>query len=159
MATVIILLVAGAVLILLETILPGGVAGVCGALCIIAAVVLGYMRYGPQTGNLILVGVCLVLLLGAMAWVRYFPGSRVAGLFVSTGQIRSTGQEKPELLNQLGVAHTDLRPSGVAVIDNKRMDVVTEGPMIERGAPVKVVAVDGMRVVVREYDPGEEHQS
>jgi membrane-bound serine protease (ClpP class) len=47
------------------------------------------------------------------------------------------------------VAQSNLRPSGLALIDGKRIDVVTEGPMIERGTPVKVVAVEGMRVVVR----------
>jgi len=35
------------------------------------------------------------------------------------------------------------------VISGKRIDVVTEGPFIEPGTPVKVVAVEGMRVVVR----------
>jgi membrane-bound serine protease (ClpP class) len=42
-----------------------------------------------------------------------------------------------------------LRPSGAAVINDKRVDVVTEGPFIDRGTPVRVVAVEGMRVVVR----------
>jgi membrane-bound ClpP family serine protease len=29
------------------------------------------------------------------------------------------------------------------------VDVVTEGAMIERGTPIKVVATEGLRVVVR----------
>ena len=59
------------------------------------------------------------------------------------------GTDKPELLNQIGKALTPLRPSGTAVIGGKRIDVVTEGPFIEPGTAVKVVAVEGMRVVVR----------
>ena len=47
------------------------------------------------------------------------------------------------------LAHTPLRPSGTAVINGKRIDVVTEGPFVERGSPIKVVAIEGMRVVVR----------
>jgi len=42
-----------------------------------------------------------------------------------------------------------LRPSGTAVINGKRIDVVTEGPFVERGSPIKVVEVEGARVVVR----------
>jgi membrane-bound serine protease (ClpP class) len=57
--------------------------------------------------------------------------------------------EKPELLDQVGVAQTNLRPSGMALIEGKRVDVVTEGPMIEKGTSVRVVAVEGLRVVVR----------
>jgi membrane-bound serine protease (ClpP class) len=48
-----------------------------------------------------------------------------------------------------GTALTNLRPSGTALIDGKRVDVVTNGSMIERGAEVKVIAVEGARVVVR----------
>ena len=59
------------------------------------------------------------------------------------------GVEKPELLQQAGTALTPLRPSGTASINGRRVDVVTEGPFVERGATVKVIAVEGMRVVVR----------
>lgn len=52
-------------------------------------------------------------------------------------------------LEQEGVAKTYLRPAGVVLIDGQRVDVVTEGTMIEAGARVKVVAVEGNRVVVR----------
>jgi membrane-bound serine protease (ClpP class) len=57
--------------------------------------------------------------------------------------------EKPELLQQTGTAFTQLRPAGTALINGRRVDVVTEGQLIERGTPVRVVAVEGMRVVVR----------
>jgi membrane-bound serine protease (ClpP class) len=42
-----------------------------------------------------------------------------------------------------------LRPSGTANINGQRVDVVTEGGLIERGTAVKVVAVEGSRIVVR----------
>jgi membrane-bound ClpP family serine protease len=35
------------------------------------------------------------------------------------------------------------------------VDVVTEGGLIEKGARVKVVGIEGMRVVVREALPAE----
>ena len=51
----------------------------------------------------------------------------------------------PELLDQTGAALTNLRPSGIALINGRRVDVVTEGSLIERGTPVKVIAIDGHR--------------
>lgn len=51
-----------------------------------------------------------------------------------------------------GVAETDLRPSGVARIRERRVDVVTDGEYISRGSRVIVVAVEGTRVVVRRED-------
>jgi membrane-bound serine protease (ClpP class) len=60
------------------------------------------------------------------------------------------GVARPELLNGTGTALTQLRPSGTANINGQRVDVVTEGDLIERGAKIKVVAVEGARIVVRE---------
>jgi membrane-bound serine protease (ClpP class) len=48
-----------------------------------------------------------------------------------------------------GEAATDLRPAGTVVVDGKRLDVVTAGELIARGSKVKVVKVEGNRVVVR----------
>ena len=47
------------------------------------------------------------------------------------------------------MTHTTLRPCGTAVIGGKRVDVISEGSLIDRGQKVKVVAVEGIRVVVR----------
>ncbi len=54
------------------------------------------------------------------------------------------------LLGQEGVALTPLRPSGTAVINGERVDVVSEGGFIAQEAAVIVTAVEGTRVVVRE---------
>ncbi|MDD2497965.1 MAG: NfeD family protein, partial [Desulfitobacteriaceae bacterium] len=45
---------------------------------------------------------------------------------------------------------TPLRPAGTAEIEGDRIDVVTEGGFIPREAQVKVVKVEGTRIVVRE---------
>jgi membrane-bound serine protease (ClpP class) len=49
-----------------------------------------------------------------------------------------------------GIALTHLRPSGSAMIDNKKYDVVSSGAFIEKGRQITVVAVDGNRIVVHE---------
>lgn len=146
---IITLILMGAALLFLETLLPGMVAGLIGLGCLVAGLVLGYVNFGAQTGNFILLGVVFGLLIGIIFWIKYFPGSRTADIFVSKGKVGELGVEKPELLGQTGVAHTDLRPSGTAIINSERTDVVTEGPLIQQGASVKVVALEGIRVVVR----------
>src|SRR5262249_17831466 len=77
MELVITLLVIGAILLLLETILPGGVAGIVGGCCLLAGVVLGYMNFGAQTGTWILFGVVAALVLGFCAWAKFFPETRL----------------------------------------------------------------------------------
>jgi len=149
MALIILLLVLGAVLLFLETMLPGMVAGIIGFICLMAAVILGYRDFGYQTGTFILAVVLVGLLIGTWCWLKFFPESRMARKFISQGAVGELGVDKPELLHGTGEAITQLRPSGVARINGQRVDVVTEGGLIERGAKLKVVAVEGTRIVVR----------
>lgn len=149
MEIVVLLIVGGAVLIFLETVLPGLIAGIVGFCCVVSGVVIAYMKFDARTANLVLTAVLLGLVTGALLYLRYFPESRAAKMFVSKGTIGGLGVERPELLHQAGAALTSLRPSGVALIDGRRVDVVAEGPFIERGAPIQVILVEGSRVVVR----------
>jgi membrane-bound serine protease (ClpP class) len=149
MELVIALLVVGGLLILAETILPGMIAGILGFLCLTAGVAVGYARFGSPTGNYILLGVVAALVIGTFVWLKVFPGTRLAGLFISQRTVGDLGVEQPSLLNQTGAALSSLRPSGMALIGGKRVDVVTEGGMVEKGTPIKVVALEGLRVVVR----------
>jgi membrane-bound serine protease (ClpP class) len=148
-ATVVTLIVVGALLILLETLLPGMIAGTIGSFSVVAGVILSYQYFGLYVGNLVLLGVCAGLVVGVIFWLKYFPESRVAQRFVSQSSVGDIGTARPDLLHQTGTAVTSLRPSGTAVINGKRIDVVTEGGMIDKDTPIKVVAVEGMRVVVR----------
>jgi membrane-bound serine protease (ClpP class) len=149
MGLIITLLIVGAVLLFLETLLPGMIAGIIGFLCLLAAVVLGYQDFGFQTGNLLLLGVLVGLTIGFFCWLKFFPDSRIARKFISQGSVGELGVDKPELLNGTGTALTQLRPSGTANINGQRVDVVAESGLIERGAKIKVVAVEGTRIVVR----------
>jgi membrane-bound serine protease (ClpP class) len=51
-------------------------------------------------------------------------------------------------IGAVGLAHTTLRPSGKVDFDGQHCDVVTDGDFIDPGAKVRVVAIDGTRVVV-----------
>ena len=47
-----------------------------------------------------------------------------------------------------GVALTDLRPSGKALFGERLVDVVSLGDFIEAKTPIRVIEVEGARVVV-----------
>lgn len=149
MATIVILLVVGAILIALETILPGLISGIIGVCCLGAAVVMAYLRFDFQTGNTILAITAAGLIIGSLIYIKYFPTSRMAQVFVSNRAIGDVDAENPALLHQTGQSITPLRPSGAALINGQRIDVVTEGGFIEANRPIKVVALEGLRVVVR----------
>jgi len=62
----------------------------------------------------------------------------------------TSGTDLSALLNKSGVSAGPLRPSGIALIDGKRIDVIAEGLFIDKDKKVKVVKVEGNKVIVRE---------
>ena len=89
--------------------------------------------------------------------LRYIPHTRSGrGLILASATSKSAGfvsaVEPRRLLHVEGTAETDLRPVGVARLAGERVDVVSEGPLIARGARVQVIEVEGSRVVVRELE-------
>ena len=88
MELVITLLLAGGVLLVAETVLPGLIAGIAGAGCLIAGVALAYVRFGLGTGTTVLVCVAGALGVGTFFWLKYFPGSRLARPFLDRKSTR-----------------------------------------------------------------------
>lgn len=52
------------------------------------------------------------------------------------------------LMGKTGTSVTVLRPSGIALIGGERVDVVTHGEFIDKDAPLRVVEIEGGRIVV-----------
>ncbi len=51
-------------------------------------------------------------------------------------------------VGSIGKARTILRPAGKADIEGLLVDVVTDGEFIDPGAPIRVLRVEGEKVVV-----------
>ena len=52
-------------------------------------------------------------------------------------------------LGKEGVTSTILRPTGMAEFDGVKLNVLSDGDFINPGVKVKIVRVDGSRVVVK----------
>ena len=63
--------------------------------------------------------------------------------------------EPGALVGATGVALSDLRPGGFALLNDERVDVVTRGDYITAGEPIEVIADEGYRRVVRRCPPRE----
>ena len=61
----------------------------------------------------------------------------------------SAPDSDPLWLGKQGLAASPLRPSGIAEIEGERVDVVSDGELIDAGQVVEVTRVDGNRIVVR----------
>ncbi|WP_329610112.1 nodulation protein NfeD [Pseudalkalibacillus berkeleyi] len=150
-----ILFILGIGLIIAEVFVPGGILGVGGIL----AVLIGIVLAGGSLGNILLsILIAMVAtIVVSIVFLKYFgyngPLKKII-LFDSTtsekGYISSV--TKSELIGLTGTTMTPLRPSGTAVIDDERYDVVTEGNYIGQNRPIKIVKTEGSRIVVREIN-------
>ena len=62
-----------------------------------------------------------------------------------------------DLISKHGISDCDLRPSGIAIINEERYDVQTKGEYITAGTPIIVSAIEGDHIYVKENLTKEEH--
>jgi membrane-bound serine protease (ClpP class) len=153
--------VIGLGLLMLEIlVIPGfGIAGISGIGLMLGGILFIFGEsYEPEEAILWLsISFIATVGLGIVAFYT-LPKTRTWQQFVlSTAENSELGYQAPsrELENyagKTGRALTPLRPAGTAIIDGSRVDVVTEGGFISRDMPVKVVRVEGMKVIVQEIE-------
>ncbi len=150
-------LVLGLALLVFEMFTPGlGVPGILGFVLLVAAVVL---RADSFANGAVTLAIILVLVGAAAFFVfRSFKKgllSRSPLILKDVIEEKSTSladQDMQQFVGLEGVALTALRPSGNAAFGEKRLDVVTEGEFVSKGAKIKVVRVEGLRVLVKALD-------
>lgn len=146
----------GLILIALEIIVPGGILGAFGVIALLGAIAIGFVAFGPQGGLIAAVAVMLFSALILAIWLKLFPRTRMGKVLTlqKDGSSFKTDPTTPSpFLGKEGVAVSNLQLSGIANIEGRRTDVVAESSFIPAGARVKVVKVEGHRIVVREIPP------
>ncbi|MFW6279160.1 MAG: NfeD family protein [Bacillota bacterium] len=151
------LMFVGIFLLLLEVfVVPGfGVTGIGGLGAIFASV---YFVFPSGETALTVIAIALVgTVFGVIILLKFFGSSRFwkklsMDYSESTEQGYTTSENKSRLMGSRGLTITPLRPSGIVEIDNERIDVVTEGGMIDKGEKVEVVKVAGRRIVVKKIN-------
>ncbi|MEX2182083.1 MAG: NfeD family protein [Gemmatimonadaceae bacterium] len=160
----ILLVIVGLGLIGLEVfVIPGfGIAGVGGIAAVVAGLALGLVGHGATIQAVLgaLGRISISMLMGLALTLLIFrslartPVTR--RLVLESALAAGGGDDVPSapsgaLLGRTGIARTPLRPAGIAEIDGERMDVVSNGEMIDAGTTVVVSRLDGNRIVVRTH--------
>ncbi len=152
---VVVLLLSGIVLLGIELfILPGfGVAGIMGLLAMGAGLVAAWFHFGAFWGSLAIAGTVAVSI---VMLVVTFRSKVIRNRFVLDTHLRPGGgtesQDLSAMVGKTGMSHTDLRPAGIAEIEGERLDVVSDGGYIEKGIPIRVIEIEGPRVIVAPVD-------
>jgi len=136
------LLTTGFILIGMEIFIPGGILGIVGGVAWLFAAVIGWRNF-PEPWNLLSAFSLLIFgVLTFIIWIRYFPKSRMGktlSLHENSADCKSHLEDNIPV-GTVGEAVSTLRPSGIAKIDGKRVDVVADGEWIETGTTIKVAS-------------------
>lgn len=147
---VVVLFLLGAILLGVEALVPGfGVFGTAGIVSLAASIILASGDAGRALPSLLISLVATAVLTVLLLRVA----ERQGGRFVLRTALDSQGGYLPsrprqDLLNKTGYALTPLRPAGKVSIEGERVDAVADGSFLPAGATVRVVKVEGNRVVV-----------
>ena len=151
MLNVILLILLGAALIFLETILVGGVWCIAGVCLCAWAVWLCYAGYGLAWA-VAAAAFSLAACVGAfLVWLYVIPKTKFGGkMFLFSAQEgRASNAEFKSLVGAEGVAESMLMPSGKVAIGGTLYDARCEFQHIEAGSKVKVVSADTFSLVVK----------
>ena len=151
-----ILFILGLVFIIIELMVPGfGLPGIAGILLLAAGVVLSFkdLSVGLQSMSAALIVTSIIVFFLVRAGMKspMLDHIRLIMNFSDqTGYVSSSS--KKEFEGTEGIAQTNLRPAGTAVLLERPMDVITEGEFIRKGETVTVVRVEGAKIIVRRTD-------
>ena len=156
-----ILVLIGAALIIIEMLIPGfGIAGISGAAAVIAGLIIG--SNDPISALFSVAILVVILSIAAVIIFKVVFGKRkndknsriVLNESIAAEATDRVTAESAELIGKQGIALTALRPSGAALINGKRYDVLADGEFIAKDEPIVVCTVEGLRISVRR--PNEE---
>ena len=143
----------GFLLLLVELfVIPGiSIAGLGAMGCFGAGMYVAYQDYGLNGAGyvfLISMGLCTVFLIVALK-TRVLSRLSMKHKESSSEGFEAGSDDLSELEGQSGISVTPLRPAGSAILGDKKVDVVTEGEFVETNARIKVISINGNRVIVK----------
>ncbi|MGE7982500.1 NfeD family protein [Solibacillus sp. NPDC093137] len=151
----VIIFVIGLILLIAELFVPGGIIGIIGGALMIGSLLFAgesfvHMAYSILIA-MIIAGIGMVILMKFFGKKLHMFNRLVLRDATTTEEGYVSNKNRIELIGKTGQAITPLRPSGTVIVDQDRLDVVTQGGYIDAGKTVEVVKVEGSRIVVREF--------
>jgi membrane-bound serine protease (ClpP class) len=145
----------GILVIIAEIIIPSG-----GILALLATGLFGYSLYLVFTSISASAGMAFIiadlfivpiLVYFGLKFLAKSPVTLRTKLSKKDG-VTVQSPDQNDFLGSVGLAITDLRPSGVANIKDQRLDVVTRGEYLENKTEIIVIAVSGNQIVVKQKE-------
>lgn len=155
----VILFIFGGLMLVIELMMPGfSVPGIVGIISLIVGIVIGH---SVLTASQLAIAIFIVfIVIVIMVVLLYRSATRNGGIFKSlflhSKAVKEEGYTSSKNLQHMvgkeGVATASLRPSGTGEFDGVKLDVITDGQFIPKGARIKIVNVEGFRIIVEQIE-------
>jgi membrane-bound serine protease (ClpP class) len=153
------LIALGLILMAAELFLPvGGVLFVLGTGGLVAGIAMLF-SYDATQALITLIALFVVIPIAAPLLLHYWPRTTMGRhLLLPADDDDATVANMPvnleleQLRGHLGRTISPLRPSGVTEFDGRRVDTLSEGPLIEAGKWVRCIDVRAGKVIVRQVE-------
>ncbi|MBR2719628.1 MAG: hypothetical protein IKB78_10085 [Clostridia bacterium] len=153
---ILVCLIVGLGLIVLETFMPGfGLPGIAGVVLHVIAVALTWINHGPVAALGMTIILLSIIAIAISVSLRSAANGKLSKskLVLNETESNEAGYRSAEdmqvFLNKEGITTTVLRPAGMAEFDDVKLNVVSDGEFIQSGTKVRIVRVEGSRIVVR----------
>lgn len=147
---------AGVGFLILEAFMPGfGMPGITGCVLEIIALVLTWVNHGPLATMGLLLIVLAVLAIAISTSLRSLSGGKMSKSRLVLNETESSEagylatEDLQVFVGREGTASTVLRPAGIADFDGVRMNVSSEGDYVPAGTKVRIISIEGSKVLVR----------
>lgn len=145
-------------LLVLEFFLPtGGMIGAAALAALVASVLVAFSHSVAAGVTILLIALATTPIIFLMM-VRIWPHTPIGRRMLNRrpGELKeivpkrtSRGTPLEELVGRIGIAKTDLLPSGLVTIDSQKLDAVSIGMPIDAGSRVIVTKTDTGKIHVR----------
>jgi len=146
----IICLIAGIVFMCIETLLPGfGIAGISGGIMLGVGTACMWIQHGATAGLVTLMFALILTVIAAVLAIRSAEKGKL-----SKSRLILQRETETESVNRAvnpgdtGETATVLNPVGFAVINGKRLEVLSESGLIAKGSKIAVTSVENKKIKV-----------
>jgi len=151
--TSLIVFIIGLILLVIEAISPGfGLPGISGIVLIVVGIILA-MGSVKQAIEILSISIILTTIITILLIRRGYSLKSFEKIVLTTNLNKEGGyissEDKGGYLGKEGITISELRPSGIVEIDGERIDAISEGVFIPKNTSIKVVKVEGSKIIVR----------
>lgn len=151
---VFVLVLVGLILITLEVLfLPGLIVGVLGGFLILAAIIYSTLKMGFLEGLL----TTIISVIASIILFFIFKKLKVWDRFIlkyaqKASPLTDMELNESNLVGKTGITLTDLKPAGFILIDNRKLDALSEGEFIPKNCNVEIILQQGKKIIVKKVE-------